>query len=125
MSVEKHAPKPFKHYKLGLGTTYPTPHFTITTPPKIYVNWAVDIICLIRLNNLNDQSVKDGDSIRMDDIIKTLVTNGLRYLAIDISPKGSSSSMVVNDVEFLRPKLYSVIPRKGDLQELVLFSDAR
>ncbi len=69
-----------KYYKLGYGTSHHFPFINVSTPPRIYVNFACDRLCL-----LNADSLKSDLEDRFEKFVEICRKHGARSLAINIA----------------------------------------
>ncbi|PMD23861.1 hypothetical protein NA56DRAFT_657100 [Hyaloscypha hepaticicola] len=69
-----------KYYKLEYGTSHHFSLINISTPPRIYVNFACDRLCL-----LNGDSLKSDLEDRFEQFVGIVRKHGARSLAINIA----------------------------------------
>jgi 2EXR family len=112
-----------KYYKLdfesedlwGLSGTSNTPPVLIATPPRIYINWQVDRICMMDPLRFEDWiEERDECTSRLPDFIA---------LCIKIELKHFATNLDTSDCE--TPDPFICVPLEAKLEELVLFNDPR
>jgi hypothetical protein len=94
-----------RHYHLSFGTSHVFSNVSISTPAKLYVNFAADRICLLRPDDLF--SAVPG--ARIKDFVELCQKNRLRSLALNVS----------NDEHYPYVGICTAVP---SLEEVVLFS---
>jgi hypothetical protein len=105
-----------KHYQLEFGTTFDcklagtAPGLTVSTPPRIYFNWAVDRICVFCPDSLLEPSFS-STTHRFWDFFNKCCKMKLRSLAWNFS-----------GCDF---PLFEFIERALSLEEVTIVSDAR
>jgi len=101
-----------KFYKLSLGADlicqWPRlPPFNIWSPPRIYINWEADRLCIMEPENHDFRSA-------YADLCRQAEKNHLVYIAFNTKPRTPDFSTIH---EFLGFYFYSI----WDLEEIVLF----
>ncbi|KUJ23911.1 uncharacterized protein LY89DRAFT_679191 [Mollisia scopiformis] len=112
-----------KYYTFDFGTTYHDRDCTVTTQAKVYVNWAVDRICLMEpyeLFQFSDDR-QDPSKGRLVDLVNTLESKG-RYLAINVFTMGDIAYTTARGSYVEHPAFCETLPKMGGLQELILFN---
>lgn len=112
-----------KYHTLEFGTTLSKPICTVTTPAKIYVNWAVDRLCVMNPDDLDGYNGWEIPPSRLKEFHSIIVEKGLKYLAINVCDEDEVNDQLDDDEPIQCPWFYQVVPQKGDIQELLLFDD--
>ena len=107
-----------KHYQLEFGTTFEyelagvAPEVAISTPPRIYINWAVDRIWVFCPDSLLEENeLHPDESPRFQKLFNRCCKMKLRSLAWNFSGLDSL--------------LYEFIQSGLTVEEVFIFSDAR
>jgi hypothetical protein len=94
-----------RHYHLSFGTSHVFSNVSISTPAKLYINFASDRICLLRPDDL----FSADPGARIKDFIELCQKNRLRSLALNVS----------NDEHY---PYVGICTSVSSLKEVVLFS---
>jgi len=115
-----------KYYTLEFGTTLSRRLCTVTTPAKIYVNWAVDRLCLMQPVSLNDFHTElETSPSRVEELFGIMAEKGLKYLAVNVCCSDEVSTFTPSGYPMEYPIYCELLPQKGSVQELILFDDQR
>lgn len=115
-----------RHYILEFGAQKDAGSFVLTSKPRIYINPAVDTVCLPRPDAFllyvteNTDDTVDSDR-KKQDFVDKLEKMKLRSLAINLY--NHRQTCWVEDDGTAVSGIGDIIPTEGALTELILFSD--
>ena len=94
----------------------------VIVPPRIYINWRFDRICVLHPCLLEGTGSSLDCSRRFRDFLKRTSDKGLRYFAINTAPYPNTIYDDPEDEE-VDDYFLSFVPEKTRLEEVVLFED--